>query len=404
MLFTAGISAPYSAWATPPPNDREIKSAVVQLLGKKYFTAACHLLDKNYPKGSEDSGALFLKARCKIGLRDYKSAVSLYRQIVKMSPDSSRAKEELAKAQILLDAEKKKGRNWFAEVTTGVVIDSNINSGPQSDQILVDGTPITLTGDSGNPVDALGYNVSGFAGYIHSLDATSALVARVIADRTAYLSPSEYDFDTFSTGIGYSKTLSKKNRLFIMPGVTWQALGGATYKTSADMSLRLTSKLDAKNTISASIAGSGNNYRNGGRVRSGFNFTLSPQYTRQINDLLSWDLALLARIENTKSSIDSYQSYGFRTGLDFKPLPTLSTNLSYQRTRKVHDAPDVFFSPEARKDLQSVISAGFSWDISKHTAENIKLNLKQQYIDNDSNISLNSLKRYITTISITKSW
>lgn len=405
MLFTAGILIPGSARSEVPVNDREIKAAAVQLLAKRHFMAACHILDANYPKDNEDPGALFLKARCRIGLRDYTTAVSLYRRIVKLLPESDRAREELAKAEVLLNTQKKKGRNWFAEVTSGVLLDSNINSGPQSDQVLIDGTTIILSGNSGNPVEALGYNLSGFAGYIHSLDATSALIARVIADRTAYFHPSsEYNFDTFSTGLGYSRSFSKETRILVMPGFTWQALGGATYKTSADLSTRLTTKIDQKNTASLSVSGSGNNFRGSGRARSGFNFTLSPQYTHKINDMLSWEGVLIGRVENAKNSQDSYKSYGFRTGLEFDPLPTLETNISYQHTHKKHDAPDNFFITDRREDKQHVVTGGISFDISEYTAENIKLNFKQQYIDNTSNISVYTLKRYVTTLSITKSW
>lgn len=404
MLFTAGIFLPSSAWSEPPPaNDKQIKTQAVQLLGKRQFVSACNLLEKNYPTGTADIGALFLKARCRIGIRDYATAISLYKQVVQLSPNSPRAREELAKAVDLQAQEKKKSRDWFAEVSTGFVVDSNINSGPQSDQIMIDGTPVILTGASGDNIDAIGYNVSGNAGYIHVIGDTDALIARVAADRTAYFHPGEYEFDTFSTGAGYSRSFNKTTRVLMMSGVSWQAFGGATYKTSADFSTRLTTKIDAKNTVSLALSGSGNSYRES-KSLSGLSFTLSPKYTHILNDQLSWNASLTGRIDNARSRINSSDSSGFRTGFDFKPTPTISTDLSYQQTRKRYEAPDLFFGPNRRSDTQHVVSAGISWDISRYTADEVKFNIRQQYINNESNLPIYALSRYITTFSVSKSW
>lgn len=87
--------------------EQTVEAEVIRQLGQGNYAEACRILDQHYPRNTRDVTALFLRARCKMGLKAYKEAIADYESLVTISPDSLRAKQELIEARVSLGGQKK---------------------------------------------------------------------------------------------------------------------------------------------------------------------------------------------------------------------------------------------------------------------------------------------------------
>lgn len=390
----AAVALPQTPALPPKPDP---KAEAIKLLGRKQFALACLLLKDSYPDDTKDFSVLFLRARCSMGLRDYDRAVDFYERVVKLQPDSDRAKEELEKAQKLWRAQR---QIKYLRVETGITYDTNINSGPQSDQIIIGGIPINL---GEGPEAALGYVMSGSAGYIYALDKKLSLNARASVSHTDYFHGSDNATDSFSVSFGPTWNFGK-TQLSLSPGYSWQGFGGSAYSSSIDLFGRLNVKLPEDSSFFVNFSANKNNYRTVPE-KNGISYSASPGITFKLPQEMTGTMNLILRFENDEASYYSHDAFGFRFALNQKVAKGFETNMSYQLLEKNYESADGLFTLVPRNDEQQVISAGMTFDISGLTSvRSTDLNLKYQFIQTKSNVSIYSLDRHIMTVSVSKIW
>lgn len=375
---------------------RDPKTEAIRLLGRKQFASACLLLKKSFPEDTTDVSVLFLSARCRMGMKDYERALEYYERVVELQPDSDRAKTELAAAQKLY---QKTHRIWYARLETGVTYDSNINAGPQTDQILVGGIPINL---GQQPINAAGYLTSGSAGYIYALDRTSSLSARISASNTSYFHGNDNNVDNFSFSLGPTWNWGK-TQLSISPGYSWQGFGGSAYNSSLDISGRLSHRLDNKVVAAVNYAVNKNNYRTV-ESKNGYAVSISPNLSIPLPLNMTGMMSLIMRFENDEVSYYSNDTFGFRFNLTKPFKKGLESNFSYQLVNRDYEAADGFLSTVPRADEQQILTAGLTYDISDFTAKNTDLNFRYQMIKTNSNIPIYDLDRHVFILSVSKMW
>lgn len=406
VLVAAGWSMPVLAQATPAPASpsaaaaapKDPKAEAIRLLGRKQFATACVLLKDSYPEDTRDITVLFLRARCRMGLKDYGTAVDLYEKLVKIEPDSARAKDEYAKAVKLYRAQRQIS---YFRLETGVTYDTNINSGPQNDQIVLGGVPISLGEE---PIQATGYLVSGSAGYIMALDRRLSLTARASASQTDYFHGSDNAVNNFSVSVGPSWNFGRA-QFSLSPGYSWQGFAGDAYNSSLDLSGRASLTMEDKATTAAvNFSVNANNYR-GVPDKNGISYSISPNLSFKLPQEMTGMMSLILRFENDEKSYYSNDAFGFRFGLTKKLGDKLETNLAYQLTERNYESADGFISTDPRKDEQQVLSTSLTYDISGITgSKSTDLNLRYQYIKTDSNIGIYDLDRHVLIMSISRIW
>lgn len=394
-----------------------VQAQAVMLLGKKRYSEACHLLDTNYPIETDDKAVLFLRARCRMGMKHYEAAYHMYKRLSVLSPESARIKNELAAVEKLVaprpapqqvvrtarakSAPAKESRIWFARLEAALLYDTNVNSGPQSSEIIISGSPVILGGGSA-PIDTAGHNISGLWGYLHSIGGTNFLLTKVTVDHTDYFHPGDFAFDSYSFSVGPIYSFGD-TRVSLAPGATWQSYAGDAYSKSLDFAGRVTQKINDTVTIAARFTGAMNDYLTL-EGRDGLTWNLSPSIEiKPSKDTLATFTAT-GRVDNTESSTYSSDTLGYRINLEHSFTNKVKGSVAYQNNRRSFEGPEIAFSPSPRTDKLNTKTFNLSWDISDLASEGVSLNFRYQYVANKSDSPIYSYSRETSTLSIAKSW
>lgn len=394
-----------AAQENEPPavvTEQSVQAEVIRQLGKGNYAEACGILDENFSKDTQDPTILFLRARCKMGLQSYGDAVEDYERLVTISPDSLRAKQELVEARVLQgkSSPTKKSKSWFARGEAGIIYDSNINSGPQSDQVTIVGIPVTL---GVVPVESSGYSFQGLAGYVYAFSAKNVWLIKTAVEDTDYFTGGQNGFQSFNLSGGPTFQLAEKVRLSIQPGYTWQSFGGATYNTYFDVISRLSIKTTEDTTHSLRLSFIKNDYKTVSG-RDGYVFSANPTVEHKVTENMTVSGTLITRFENTPDSAYSSEAYGMRFNLEQALGKDFKANFGYQKTSRQYDAPEVIYSPSPRHDNQYSNNIGVSWNIEKYTSPETFINIKYQYVSNKSSLPVYTFNRETTTLSLSKLW
>jgi hypothetical protein len=383
-----------------------ISAEVVKLIAKEKYFEACFMLDRYYPADTQDIQALFLRARCNKGQKKFAESIKAYEALALLAPDSARVQQELAEARTLGEKHRleeknnpTKPKNWFARLETGVVFDTNINTGPASDEIEILSTPISLGIET---VEAPGYTVSALAGIVHVQSPRLVWVAKTSVDYSDYDTDEDYAF--FSMNVSGGPTVQfGKAKISIQPGYTWQNYGGSTYNNIADLTTRLTYKTSERLTLNTRVSVSSNDYE-ASETRDSTVLSLSQGGDFMFDDSLTLSPSVFGRFESAASKTDSNKMIGYRMNVEKKLDSNFKIFGGFQQSSRGYSEADTTLSTAQRYDTQRATSLGGSFNVGGTKFPQAFLNLRYQKIENDSNVSVYSHKRDEINLTFSKLW
>ena len=399
------ITASHKTYAEENPEVLQaITDEVVKLIGQDKYFEACFILDRYYPSDTQDVKALFLRARCQRGLKKFDAAIQDYTTLLKLSPDSIRVRQELlaTKTEAQNAPQPKKispAKNWFARLETGAVFDTNINTGPTSDEIEILSVPISLGIET---VEAPGYTVSGLAGIVKAQSQNVIWVAKASAEYTNYDTEDDYSFTSFNISGGPTMKRGKLS-ISIQPGFTWQNYAGSPYNNIVDVVTRLSYKASDRLISNLRASVSAQSFY-ASESRDSTIFTLNPSFDFMLDDTLTISPSVFLRLEKATGSPESNDLIGFRLNAEKKLDSNFKINGGFQQSSRGYDAPDLTFGNFNRYETQKTSTLGAVFNVGDTLMPNTFLNLRYQKIQNDSNVSIYSYRRDEVSLTISKAW
>lgn len=216
---------PQSAWAQAPGSAAAGEADAARLIQSGQPQAACDRLQPLLPANDGDAQLHFLLGQCLSQTGRPELAIPHYQFVVAHDPSNTRARAELANAelaagqinsartdyeavlaanpppQVRADLQRilaslappQAAKEWSANVNAGFMYDSNPGAGPSTGTITVFGAPFQLNGAFAKHAD-WGILASGEFDYAHFFDATTGVTAGVALGGIHYFRNDQFDY------------------------------------------------------------------------------------------------------------------------------------------------------------------------------------------------------------------
>jgi len=400
---------------------------------------ACAVLSQAFGIDALENDVRLMQAHCAWQSGNAQEAIRHYRTLIERLPNAARPRAELATLYVQLgrqdeattefdaaqNLDRRAGaisvlgglaramvnedptalaraipKNWQVELYTGLVHDSNINSGPDGTTIagIIGGVPVDLTlNEDSRPISSWGNNTHLTGRYLHSLTPTLSLLSQGSVAKTFYFRDNDFDNDSMAASVGLlyrdggvSASLQPSMRISRQANKTVERTYGLNGRVSKVVTtgLRLTGsagyfKRDTPNNDARKAQG----YL--GSV--GFNTDISPA--------LQVGAEYMVQTEDAKEDFESRTSRGPIVFGTWQVQPGLTLTSSYRYARVKYDDVQGIF-PHAREDNNHVADFGILWDVSKHLYPGTAVRAQYTHIRSDSNLALFANRRHIVAVGM----
>jgi len=300
-------------------------------------------------------------------------ALALYEDVLASGPPGAVAeniRRRTAAITALPDsavAAHAKERRWRTTVTGGIVYDSNVNAGPETDSVLIFNLPFVLSEDA-KPASDVGYQITASTGTSFHLWDRWALDASVSHFRVDYEEQDRFDYDQLGTSLGLRT--GGRDWSFLLPfryTMTW--LGDDPYNQSVAMIPRLQKQLGLQwlstTTFQASLGTNDQlSARDGGSLfaSQGFRFRPAtgigspPAASTMVTNSLSWTSSPATRPVSPRArSSPSTTDSAFSSSPASASFSMKGTNLSSARPARNRS------SSSTSTSATSCLGGGSNW-------------------------------------------
>lgn len=369
-----------------------------------------------YRAGDHDGQILFLLALAAKQQKDWAAAEKYLTELLQQAPNAARVKLELAEVyiqrgkrdrarELLLEVrasnpppkvgqnvdafiamiDKGVGKAWSAFAGVGLVYDTNVNLGPDTNSILIYNLPFVLSKDARNKEDwAALYRFGGH--YKHSLSGNTSIQAGINVKYTDYRDMDNYDRLDLSVSLGPS--WSGSNWGFSLPYVFNRVRFGHKedyYLTSQGLAPQIAWQASPRVLLQASLALLDREYKDN-RRRDGeaiffspsLRYALDASSAFKIGTFFGRETASLKNYRNHSKGMDLTYTRAFNKRLSLE-LSTSWSNTDYEGTYVAYG--------KKREDDRKSLSATLNYRVEPW---NSNLALTLSGTDNHSSIKLYS--------------
>jgi tetratricopeptide (TPR) repeat protein len=401
------------------------KKQALEYLEQEKFQEAYDVLFRCYESNKDDIETNFLLGQACFGMKKFDDTIKYYDFILSKSPELHRVRLELARAYFekgqYKEAKKEfeavlatkpppvVGQNiqrfldmieahkpWTARVSAGYVYDSNVNTGPTADSVLLFGIPFELAKDLKEKSDS-GYAASLFLGHVLPVSRKFAWQSEFSFSHTGYNRYTDKNADILSLSTGPS--LRGDNFAFSFPFILEHTeIGSDNYSDAFGVSPQLQFSLTKKLILSPSLTLQKRQYA-ANPDRTGTVWSASGLLRYNIGDNSFVQAGYRHTEEDTKRAYLDNKSdsvnIGFYSGLPYGFSVFIQPGISWNTYRESEAAFD-----RARDDLQYTINT----NLSKSLGKGWNITLGYTYTRNDSNLAIYDYKRNQFIISTSKTF
>ena len=385
--------------ALPSP---EIKAAY-------YFLANCHYTNKkfdeaisNYLEVAEispedpqpwlDAGSVYLKQG------NFAEAEKNYNEALKRASGDQLQKEKI---QGMIEGIPGKLQKNYT-FTTGILYDSNVNSGPKdTNHFLYGAYNYTLDSDE-KPRDDFYFFNNITADLNKALDPETYFLFNAGASNTSYFDESNFNSSIFSSSVGYKKIFGGKS-VTLSPFINYQIFDDVSYQISSGLNLSGAARVTRKINIWPSLGFYTQDFYND-KARDAVGATVGSSASYEFNAKTSLAGSLFYSHTNAKNDQHTYDSIfvGGSFNRTITQLWTVAAGNNLQLS--YYDEADPTFG-SARKDDGHTVYLSLDYLLKKFLkTKNATLNLNVSYNQNNSNHSFQDFDRLFSGIKLTFSF
>lgn len=400
---------------------------------------ACAVLERAYGRDAIENDVTLMQAHCSWRAGRADDAIGYYRELIERLPNAARPRAELATLYLQLGRQEEARaefdaaqaldpnagavgvlgglaramvnedpsalaraipKNWQVELYTGLVHDSNINSGPNGTTMagIIGGVPVDLTlNDDSRPIRSWGSSTHVTGRYLHALSGKLALLAQGSLAKTFYFRDNDFDNDSVAAALGL---------LYRDGGVNASLQPSLRISRQANETAERTYGLNGRaSTVVAPglrVTGSAGYFKRdtpNNDARKAEGFLGSAGFVTDINAKAQVGVEYMVQTEDAREDFESRTQRGPVVYSTWHIHPTLSLNASYRYSDIEYDEVQGIF-PAAREDDQHVFDFSALWDVSRYVYPGTAVRLQYTYIRADSNLGLFDNRRHITTIGM----
>jgi len=397
--------------------DPIIQAQVKRLLDDNKNLEAYDLLLENHDPDSSDPQKWFLLgiAAKRIGKADI--AYLAFEKVIELDPNAPRAKLELANIsylsgsydrarKLLLDVKsenppdgvvqnidrflavieqnKNKGRSYHFQFSPGILFDSNVNAGPQSETVTLFGLPFILN-DAAQSQDDWAYTIDAEFDHVFQISPEINWQSNINLGWKDYFKRHDYDALTLSASTGPIFQATKSILLF-MPLVTdiawYDEIDDHLYYTlGATPQLRHTASRDVKLNLMSGIY-----YRNYNMDddRDSWIYSVAPGLDYRFSERLTLRSSISLNWEDANNNIYTNRNWAIKSILFYSPRKDLLATVSGSYGKSFYEARQEMFD-DKRKDRRLRVGLNLRY---KHEAWDTDVILAGSYTENQSNADL----------------
>ena len=400
---------------------------------------ACAVLNDAFGRDAVENDVTLMQAHCSWRAGKADDAIAYYRKLIERLPNAARPRAELATLYLQLgrrdaaraefDAAQALDRNagavgvlgglaramvnedpsalaraipknWQVEVYTGLVHDSNINSGPTGTTMagIIGGVPVDLTlNDDSRPIRSWGSSTHLTGRYLHALNPKLALLAQGSVAKTFYFRDNDFDNDSVAAALGLLYRDGGLNAS-VQPSLRISRQANETVERTYGLNGRASQALVAGLRLTGS-AGYFKRDTPNNDARKAEGYLASAGFVANLNSAAEVGVEYMVQTEDARENFESRKSHGPVVYGTWHVHPQLSLNASYRYSNIEYDEVQGIF-PHAREDDQHVLDFAALWDVSKYVYPGTAVRVQYTYIRADSNLSLFDNRRHIATVGM----
>lgn len=410
-----------------------VRSDVESLLNQNRSVEAYEMISKNHDPASTDPQEWFLLGMAAKKTGHTWEAKKAFEKVLALDPASPRVKLELAalffkdggydKAQeLLLDVKsenppdgvvqnidrflaviertKKENKSYRFQLSAGLLYDSNVNAGPQSDTVTLFGLPFILD-DVAMPHDDIAYVLE--AGFDHVIKVSHA----VKWQSSFSLSWKDYfeqdDFDALALSVSSGPVVEVNDRLIfytpVIGDISWYSDIDEYLYTTIGISPQV--RYDISKKVKLNII-SGLNNRNFKTFddRDAWIYTFTPGLDYAISRKLSLRSGLTLGWEDADQNVYSNRNWALNGTLFYTIRKDLLATFSGSYGRSFYEEEQAMFDKRRKDEKYNIgFDMRYRWQ-----AIDADLVLACSYVSNGSNIDLYEYDRANISLRLKKSF
>ena len=371
-----------------------------------YFLANCHYMNKDFEKAVEyylktaelspddpqpwlDAGSVYLKAgRYADAQKDYREALK------RVSHDEA---QETKISQMIENVPGVLQRNYT--FTTGIIYDSNVNSGPANTVHILYGGYDYALGSQDKPRDDFYFYNNIDADLSKALDPKTYLLFNIGASNTSYFNESDFNSSIFSSSVGYKKIFGGKS-VTVSPFINYQIFDDASYQISHGLNLSGAAKVTPKINLWPYASFYNQSFYND-NDRDALGVTVGSSGSYELNSKTSLVESFFYSHTNAKNNQYTYDSVFVGSSINRTFSQLWKAALGYNLQLSYYDAMDPTFG-SARKDDGHTVYLSLDYSLIKFLKmKNATLNCSVSYNQNNSNHSFQDFDRLFSGLKLT---
>lgn len=419
--------------------DADLREFAAALLDAGYPAEACEVLDIGFGADAAENDVLLMQAHCAWKSGNADEAIRHYRRLIERLPNAARPRAELAtlylqlgrqdEARAEFDAAQKLDsnagavpvlgglaramvnedpsalaraipKNWQVQLYTGLVNDSNINSGPNGTTMagIIGGVPVDLTlNDDSRPIHSWGSSTNLTGRYLYALSSKTALLAQGSVAKTFYFRDNDFDNDSVAAAVGLLYHDGDVNAS-LQPSMRISRQANTTVERTFGLNGRVSKALQPGLRVTGS-AGYFKRDTPTNDARKAEGWLAGGGFVADLNARAQVGVEYMVQTEDAREDFESRTSHGPIIYGTWHVHPLLSLNASYRYSDVKYDEIQGIF-PEKREDDQHVLDFSALWDVSRYVYPGTAVRLQHTYIRGNSNLELYDNRRHITTIGM----
>lgn len=296
-------------------------------------------------------------------------------------------------------------KNWNAYITTGLTTDSNVNSGPTTDTVFLNGLPFTLSATAQETRDIAAFLRTGIS---HQFEPENGVSwrSRATLSFTNYSKEDAYDTSTLSIASGPTFVIGERTQISIPIGFDIQRYNaqGSWYSKNLSISPRLQYAVQDNLQIYLDTSFARKDFK-GAASRNLSSVTFNPSLNFQPSEDGNIAFGLNFGKENAALDINTNKVKGLYIGYQHvfrKAGLRASISASFLDTQ--YEGIQAAYR-EARHDVSKTISMDVSYNLGKLTkVRGLELQGSVSVQRNESNLAINAYDRSQISLSLTKNF